>query len=330
MAYEYGILTYSGLRTASNKFEMGYKFIANENINVCGLRVMYPSAQETIAHLWDSSGNLIASANITAIANEWVEALLNESIVLESGKTYYVSCYNTSTRYYAPKSNFTFNEKITYVSGVYNGTKNGFPRGEEAGSMYPLVDIIIGTLFEKLYLIRVGTELFTKVEGAVTSLGNVEVTSELFLTNGFEEAPVSDDLICFENPEVLLWYNSEDNVPGLTATAIATPKNNQQIITNAIDLTHSSITGIENAVADCDGELIIAVSFDDKQTWKAWNGETWALLSDEFSGMSKETLESITFDQWNLLYTGATTMYLRVSLLDTTQVIRTIIIDFAN
>lgn len=330
MAYEYGILTYSDLSTKSNKFEMGYKFTVNENIEVCGLRVMYPSAQETTAHLWDSSGNLIASANITAIAGEWVESLLNESIVLESGKAYYVSCYNTSTRYHASKSNFTFNEKITFVAGVYNNTQNAFPRNEEAGNMYPLVDIIIGNLFEKLYLIRVGTELFTKIEGVVTSLGEVEVTSELFLTSGFEEVPVSDDLIGFKNPEVLLWYNSEDNVPGLTATAIAMPKNNQQIITNAIDLTHSSITGIENAVADCDGELIIAVSFDDKQTWKAWNGETWSLLSEEFSGMNKETLESITLDQWSLLYSGATTMHLRVSLLDTTQVIRTITIDFAN
>ena len=330
MAYEYGILTYSSLGNTSSHYEMGYKFTANENINVCGLRVMYPSAQETTAHLWDSSGNLIASANVTAIANEWVEVLLNKTIVLESGKTYCVSCYNTSSRYYAEKRNFTFNKKITFAAGVYNSTQNSFPRNEEVGYVYPLVDIIIGSLFEKLYLIRVGTELFTKVGGVVTSLGEVEVTSELFLTNGFEEIPTSDDLIGFENPEVLLWYNSEDNVPGLTATVKASPKNNQQIITNAIDLTHSSITGIESAIADCDGELIIAVSFDNKQTWKAWNGETWSLLSEEFSGMNKETLESITLEQWNLLYSGATSMYLKVSFLDATQVIRTITIDFAN
>ena len=330
MAYEYGILTYSSLVTTSNHYEMGYKFTANENINVCGLRVMYPSAQETTAHLWDSSGNLIASASVTAIANEWVEVLLNKTIVLESGKTYCVSCYNTSSRYYSEKRNFTFNKKITFAAGVYNGTQNSFPRNEEARYVYPLVDIIIGNLFEKLYLIRVGTELFTKVGGVVTSLGEVEVTSELFLTSGFEDVPTSDDLIGFENPEVLLWYDSEDNVPGLTATVKAIPKNNQQIITNAIDLTHSSITGIESAIADCDGELVIAVSFDNKQTWKAWNGEEWSLLSDEFSGMSKETLESITFEQWNLLYSGATSMYLKVSFLDATQVIRTITIDFAN
>lgn len=66
-----------------------------------------------------------------------------------------------------------------------------------------------------------------------------------------------------------------------------------------------SITGIENAVADCDGELIIAVSFDDKQTWKAWNGEQWATLSEDFTGMNKETLEAITYEQWNELFTDA-------------------------
>lgn len=329
MAYEYGILTYSGLNTTSNKFELGYKFKANENFIVCGLRVMYPAVQTTTAHLWDSSGNLIASANITAVAGEWVEVLLETPVTLESGKTYYVSCYNTSTRYQASKSNFTFNEKITFMAGVYNSSQNAFPSNEEANNVYPLVDIVIRS-YDSKFLIRVGNEIFTKVEGVVTSLGEVEVTSSLFLESGFDDAPLSDDLISFVNPEVLLWYNSEEDILKLTGIAVASPKDTQQIITNTIDLTHSSITGIETAIADCDGELIIAVSFDDKQTWKAWNGKAWSNLSEEFSGMSKETLESITLDQWGLLYTEATSMYLRVTLVDASQIIRKITIDFAN
>lgn len=188
----------------------------------------------------------------------------------------------------------------------------------------------VAKMYLKKFLIRVGSEVFTKVDNVVTSVGEIDITADLFLNSGFDVKPVSDDLIGFENPEVLLWYNSEDDVPGLTATVKASPKNNQQVITNAIDLTHSSITGIESAIADCDGELVIAVSFDNKQTWKAWNGETWSLLSEEFSGMNKETFESITFEQWNLLYSGATSMYLKVSFLDATQVIRKITIDFAN
>jgi hypothetical protein len=46
--------------------------------------------------------------------------------------------------------------------------------------------------------------------------------------------------------------------------------------------------------------------------------------------MSKETLEAITIDQWNLLYEGATEMFLRVSFVNTEQVIRNIRINFLN
>ena len=104
----------------------------------------------------------------------------------------------------------------------------------------------------------------------------------------------------------------------------------QIIISEKIYLTDKSITGIESALATCEGDLIVAVSFDDKQTWKAWNGEQWVTLSDDNTGMSKETLEGITFEQWNELYTGATGFYVRVSLLDITQSVEKIVFDFSN
>lgn len=104
----------------------------------------------------------------------------------------------------------------------------------------------------------------------------------------------------------------------------------QNIISNAIDLTHKSITGIENMVATCEGELIMAVSFDGKQTWKAWNGSEWSTLSEDFAGMNKETLEAITFEQWNLLFQDSTSFYIRVSLVDITQSVTEIYVDFAN
>jgi hypothetical protein len=329
MGYLYGIESYSGLTTATNNFELGYVFTANEDMIICGLRVMYPAVQTTTAHLWDSSGNLIAYADITAEAGAWVESMFDTPVQLESGKTYTVSCYNTSTRYQGDRSNFTFSSKITYIAGVYNSTRNSFPSSRESNRMYPLVDIIIQN-YDSRFLIRVGNEVFTKVDGTLTSLGEVELTADLFLNNGFEEKPTNDDLINLEHPEVLLWNNSDDVIPQITANVIASPKESQQIITNAIYLTDSTIKGIENVTADCDGDLIIAVSFDNKQTWKAWNGSSWSDLSQPFSGMSKETLEGITIDQWKILLTDSTKMYLRLSFVSTTQVLRQIYIDFLN
>ena len=210
-------------------------------------------------------------------------------------------------------------------SGEVSHTFKTCNNTEEHDAIVECVQLVIKTY---KYLVRNNDVIYTVSDGALKEVTGT-LNSQLFNIYGVDEIPSSTLLIQLSSPEVLCWKDSEE-VPKLTATVIAMPKNNQQIITNAIDLTHSSITGIESAIADCDGELIIAVSFDNKQTWKAWNGETWLLLSEEFSGMSKETLESITLDQWNLLYSGATSMYLRVSFLDTTQVIRTITIDFSN
>ena len=155
-----------------------------------------------------------------------------------------------------------------------------------------------------------------------------EITSSLFQTYGVDEVPDGSLLLNLSNPSVMCWTDAEE-LPVINANVTAIPKS-QNVISNAIDLTHKSITGIENMVATCEGDLIIAVSFDGKQTWKAWNGSEWSTLSEEFTGMNKETLEAITFEQWNLLFQGATSFYIRISLVDTTQSVTEIYVDFAN
>ena len=179
----------------------------------------------------------------------------------------------------------------------------------------------------KKYLVRDNGTIYTVTEGALAEVTG-ELNSNLFIDNGIDTIPDGALLMTLATPEVLCWTNA-DTVPKLTATVTATPQP-QVIITDKIYLTDKSITGIESALATCEGDLIVAVSFDDKQTWKAWNGEQWATLSDDNTGMSKETLEGITFEQWNELYTGATGFYVRVSLLDTTQSVEKIIFDFSN
>ena len=181
---------------------------------------------------------------------------------------------------------------------------------------------------ENKYLIQVGTEAFTKVDGVVESLGEVEISSDLFINSGFDEIPTNDDLANLSNPQILVW--NETDIPKIKGTITASPSEIQQVITSKIDLTHSTIKGIEKVTADCDGELIIAVSFDEKKSWKAWSGSSWAELSDTASAMSKDTLEAITVDQWNELYEGASGMYIRLTFTDISQVVRQIYVDFAN
>ena len=183
---------------------------------------------------------------------------------------------------------------------------------------------------EKKYLIYDDStqKYYSVVDNALNELSITSVTANDFLTYGNDEPPLGEILISLQKPSILYWQDSGD-LPILTAQVTATPQP-QIIISDKIHLTDKSITGIESVLATCEGDLIVAVSFDDKQTWKAWNGEQWVTLSDDNTGMSKETLEGITFEQWNELYTGAIGFYVRVSLLDITQSVEKIVFDFSN
>jgi len=181
------------------------------------------------------------------------------------------------------------------------------------------------------YLIKSGNMFYNVVDGNLNQLeGVTELTAAIFETYGNAELPSGSLLAMLESPTLYNWQSDEEaKMPIITANVTATPQP-QTVISNAIDLTHESITGIENMVATCEGELIIAVSFDNKNTWQAWNGSEWSVLSEEFTGMNKETLEAITFEQWNLLFQGADSFYIRIALLDNTQAVTEIYVDFAN
>lgn len=177
------------------------------------------------------------------------------------------------------------------------------------------------------YLISSDGTYYTIQDGNLVELQISELSKQVFDDYGLDEVPQFEQISSLTNPSIYTW-NAEYE-PITTATMKATPIQ-QSIITNSIDLTHPSITGIEEAYAECEGDLIVAFSFDNKQTWKAWNGTEWALLTEDFTGMDKETLESITFEQWQEVYTGADTMHIRISLIDNTQAVEYVLVDFAN
>lgn len=146
--------------------------------------------------------------------------------------------------------------------------------------------------------------------------------------NGLVEVTVPCYTFSTERAEYYAYDNSlvsvEDNMYKLLTDSPA------MIYSEEISLTHESIKGIEAAYVTCTGNITIAISFDDKATWLGWTGTDWGLMSEDFTGMSKAQMESVTHDQWNELFVGAQRCYLRVSLLDATQSVETIILDFVN
>lgn len=200
-------------------------------------------------------------------------------------------------------------------------------RGKDAAAI-GYVKLIGADIAKKKYLIRCDGVLYTVANDLLSELSETTVTSELFMNYGIDKAPEWLIISSLINPDVLCWQDNE-RLPSIKATMTATPQN-QIVISNSINLMHKSIKGIESATATSTGTLSMAISTDDKVTWKAHNGTEWLTLSDEYSGMSKEQLESVTVDQWNEIIQDVDAIYIRIALTDTTQSVEEIVINFAN
>ena len=177
------------------------------------------------------------------------------------------------------------------------------------------------------YLIRNNDIIYTIQNDSLVEVVG-DLNAQLFIDNGVDEIPSGTLLMTLSNPEVLCWTDS-DKVPTLTATVKGIPQP-QVIVSEEINLMDGSIKGIDSVAIDCKGEPIFAVSFDKKATWIMHNGTEWVAVSDKLAGMTKTEFEAITTEQWQAQYEVSSDMYIRCTLLDETQSITTVNIDFIN
>lgn len=177
------------------------------------------------------------------------------------------------------------------------------------------------------YLIRDNTTIYTVSDGSLTEVQGA-LNADLFTTYGTYEIPSGNLLMTLENPEVLCWKDS-DKVPTLAAIVKGIPKP-QIVMSKKIDLMHSSIKGIDGVSVDCKGNVLFAVSFDNKATWVKHNGSEFVEVSDELTGMTELEFESITAEQWQAKYELSSDMYIRCTLTDATQSITSVDVSFIN
>lgn len=177
------------------------------------------------------------------------------------------------------------------------------------------------------YLIRNNDIIYTVQNDSLVEVVG-DLNAQLFIDNGVDAIPDGTLLMTLSNPEVLCWTNAE-KLPTLTATVKGIPEP-QIVVSKEIDLMHSSIKGINGVTVDCKGDVLFAVSFDKKATWMMHNGTEFVEVSDKLAGMTKTEFEAITAEQWQPKYEASSDMYIRCTILDETQSITTINIDFIN
>lgn len=181
---------------------------------------------------------------------------------------------------------------------------------------------------EKEFLLKSGSNLYTIKDGALVSLGDVEIQADLFLKNAFSQSEMNVELIKkLVNPSIYRWNPTEYRTMSALITAQPFP---QTIITNDIDISDKTITGIEKVTAEYTGDPHVACSFDGGTTWKLYNGTAWVVLSETETGMTMETLLAITTESWTQILQGLASFKMRFTLANKEDTVTNIVINFTN
>ena len=182
--------------------------------------------------------------------------------------------------------------------------------------------------FMTKYLVRDNETIYTITDNALVEVVG-ELNADLFINSGVDTIPNGDLIKNLTRPEVLCWSNKTE-VQTLKATVKGVPKLPQSIISEKIDLMGSGIKGINSVIVDCKGDVVFTVSFDNKATWKFFDGAAWQVAETEINGINKEQFEAITESQYQTEYEQASSLYIRATLQNEAQSLTSVKIDFIN
>lgn len=211
-------------------------------------------------------------------------------------------------------------------AGALSHTFTTYNSGETRDAVLECVQLYA---YDRKYLLRSNSNLYTITDGALSALTETEVTASLFQTYGVDDLPDGALLVGLNDPEVLYWHDSTDELPALTVSVTGSPPVPQVVVTNPQDMSDSTILGIESVTVTASEDVLFALSFDDGATWTAYNGTAWVTLEQENSGMTAETFQNISLEAWAEVVTG-TAYRVRFVLMDTTSYMTELVIHYLN
>lgn len=124
------------------------------------------------------------------------------------------------------------------------------------------------------------------------------LSAESFREYGFEDFPRDIIFSHLVNPTLYYWQDSDTELPSISAKLKAVPPV-QLVYSKNTEMNDSTILGIESVDIDSDDNTLFAFSFDGGMTWKAYTEGRWVVLSEETSGINRESVRTIGTDAWN-------------------------------
>lgn len=124
------------------------------------------------------------------------------------------------------------------------------------------------------------------------------LSAKSFREYGFADFPRDVIFLRLTNPTLYYWQDSNTELPSISAKLKAVPPV-QLVYSKNTEMNDSTILGIESVEIDADENTLFAFSFDGGMNWKAYTEGRWMTLSEETSGMNRESIKTIGTDAWN-------------------------------
>ena len=177
------------------------------------------------------------------------------------------------------------------------------------------------------FLIQNEGKYYTVADSALSEVSITELNAQAFQTYGFDALPDGALIQTLSHPKLLYWQSDESaELPNLKAKVTAIP--NGQYISKVIDMSNAFISGINNVTVECTGAPWFSCSFDGGVTWMEYSGGSW--IEVESYGMTKETIEAITSDEWNAVTSGINRFIMRVLLRSSSDSLTDLSVNFLN
>ena len=125
-----------------------------------------------------------------------------------------------------------------------------------------------------------------------------KLNSAAFRQYGFDDFPRNVIFSKLTNPVLYHWQNTDIDLPPISAKITAIPPV-QLVYSKNTEMNDNTILGIESVEIDSDDNTLFAFSFDCGSTWKAYTDGRWMTLSEETSGMNRESVKAVGTDAWN-------------------------------
>lgn len=177
------------------------------------------------------------------------------------------------------------------------------------------------------FLIKNDEKYYTLAGSVLSEVSITELNAQAFQTYGFDDLPDGALIQTLSHPKLLYWQSdSTAELPAIKANVTAIPVG--QYITKVIDMSDQSITGINAVTVECAGTPWFSCSFDGGVTWKEYSGGTWVDVVSY--GMTEETIEAITSDEWNTAVSGLDSFVVRVFLRTSADSLTNLSVEFLN